>query len=206
MSNQIYVFSGASQTGKTTKAKQLIASLKCDAVFCWDVEAQWCELAGYKKVTSMLEIKQICKDGKKGKYAFVYSGADMKKAYEELCACVFHFIQFYGDKYKTCFVGEEQADVTSASKAAPRLGMLIRRGLKRNLSIIAISQRWQEADKTSLGNCHEVFIFAPPNTDDAKYLGKKFSIDVADIMKLKPFEYIHWVKFNGYSVKKLSKR
>jgi hypothetical protein len=198
---KIYIFSGASQTGKTTKAINLMQTIGNKTVFAWDIEAQFCELKGFKKITDIRELGAIVKRGEAGKYAFVCKG-DIKKGFEQFCACVFHFAEYFGAC--TC-IAEELADVTSQSKAGDYWGMCVRRGLKRGLSIIAISQRWQEADKTAIGNANEVFIFAPSTKKDAVYLADTVSVTVQELLELKPYEYMHWVKFQGVTKNKLTK-
>lgn len=191
---QIYIFSGASRTGKSAKAVQLVNDIKPKTVFVWDIEAQWCELQGYKRVSSLAEFKRIAISGKHGKYALVYSGPDIKEGFDQFCACVFHYAYFFGE---CVCVAEELADVTTVGKAPQFWGMLSRRGLKRGLSIIAISQRWQEADKTVIGQAQQMFIFAPSTYDDGAYIARKIGRTADDVMNLKPFQYLKWVKFEG---------
>jgi len=64
---QLVIVSGSSRCGKTTKTERLIRPFK--TVFVWDIEAQWCKLRGFKKITSLVELKKIVKAGKVGKYA-----------------------------------------------------------------------------------------------------------------------------------------
>lgn len=191
---KLFIFSGASRTGKSAKAVQLVNSLKAKTVFVWDIEAQWCALPGYKKVSSLAELKRIVLAGRPGKYALVYGGADMQEGFNLFCACVFHYAQYFGE---CVAVAEELADVTTVSKAPQYWGMLVRRGLKRGLSILAISQRWQEADKTAIGNAQQMFIFAPSTYDDAAYIARKIGRPADDVMNLKPLQYLQWVKFDG---------
>lgn len=198
---KIYIFSGASRTGKSAKAVQVVNALKAKAVFVWDIEAQWCALPGYKKVTSLAELKKIVKEGRAGKFAFVYVGVDMQEGFNLFCACVFHYAQYFGE---CVCVSEELADVTTVAKAPQYWGMLVRRGLKRGLSIIAISQRWQEADKTAIGNASEMFIFTPSTMKDAAYIASTIGQAANEVSQLPQFSFMHWVKFKGVSVGKLT--
>lgn len=193
---KIYIFSGKSRSGKTARAAMLEKALAYQTVFAWDPEAQWCEVKGFKKVTSIQQLRELVKAGKRGKYAFVCNG-DLKQGFEQMCACVFHFAMFYGN---ALFIAEELADVTTTAKAGPEWGKVVRRGLKRGLSIFAISQRWQEADKTAIGNASEAFIFAPATAKDAKYLADMFNLPVQDIGGLQQFQFVHWQSFKPYTV------
>ena len=186
----LVVVSGSSRCGKTAKTERLTRPYK--TIFVWDIEAQWCKVRGYKKVTSIQDLKNIVIEGRKGKYAYVSAG-DFKNDFEKFCACVMH----YGVAFGQCaVVAEELSDVTSVSKAGDNWGMLLRRGLKRGISIYAISQRWAEADKTAFGNASEYYIFTQSSMDDARYMSKKTGIDINRIWALNPLEFLHFQK-NG---------
>lgn len=187
---KIYIFSGKSRSGKTAKARLLMEALRHDVVFCWDPEGQWCELPGFQKVTSINQLMKWVIAGKPGRYAFVSNG-DLKADFEKLCAVAFHWATFRGGGL---FIGEEMADVTSSAKAGPQWGKLIRRCLKRGMSVIAISQRWQEADKTALGNASEAYIFKPVPRD-AAYVSGVFGLQLQEVSALEQFQYIHWTDY-----------
>lgn len=185
---QLVIISGSSRCGKTTKTERLVRPFK--TVFVWDIEAQWCKLRGFTKVTSLVQLKKLVKAGKTGKFAYVSNG-NIKAEFELFCMCVL----FYGSHFGECaIVAEELADVTSIGKAGDCWGMLCRRGMKREISIFAISQRWAEADKTAFGNATEFYIFMQSSEDDARYMSKKTGIDVARIGALNKLEYLHFVK------------
>jgi hypothetical protein len=182
---RLCVISGSSRCGKTTKTERLIRPFK--TVFVWDIEAQWCELKGFTKVTSLVQLKKLVVAGKTGKFAYV-SGGDIKADFELFCMCVF----YYGDNFGMCaVVAEELADVTNVSKAGANWGKLCRRGLKRNISIFAISQRWAEADKTAIGNATDFFVFMQSTKSDAKYMSDKTDIEYNQIWALNKLEYFH---------------
>ena len=88
-------------------------------------------------------------------------------------------------------IAEELADVTNASKAPGNWGILLRRGLKRGITIYAISQRWAEADKTAIGNASEFIVFTSRG-DDVAYISKKTRIPETEIEALIPLEYIRF--------------
>lgn len=185
---QLIVISGSSRCGKTAKTMRLVRPF--ETVFVWDIEAQWCKQKGYKKVTSLVELKKIVKAGTRGKYAYV-SGGNFKAEFELFCQCVMYYGMFYG---KCAVVAEELADVTTVAKAGDHWGMLVRRGLKRGISIFTISQRWAEADKTAFGNATEYFIFMQSSEDDARYMSKKTGVDLSRISALNKLEYLNFVK------------
>lgn len=193
---ELIIVSGASRSGKTVKTEREVR--KHEVVFVWDIEAQWCKLPKFKKLTTLAELRAVVISGKPGKYAFVYSGADLKGTFEKFCACVYHYANHIGP---CAVVAEELADVTTASKAPPHWGILLRRGLKRNLTIYAISQRWAEADKTAIGNATQFYLFMQ-NGDDVAYMSKKTRIPITRLENLKKLEFIHYIKAEGVTAAK----
>lgn len=189
---RLCIISGSSRCGKTAKTERLVRPFS--TVFVWDIEGQWCKLKGYKKVTTFKELVQIVTKGKAGKWAFVYSGDDMKGAFEKFCKCVLHYGTYFGE---CACVPEELADVTTTAKAPPHWGMLVRRGLKRGISLFPISQRWAEADKTAIGNATDFYCFRMANGSDIDYMSKKTRIPRERLEGLKPLEFIHYDALAG---------
>jgi len=177
---QIFIYSGRSRSGKTAKCLMDIEAQKFDTIFVNDIEAQWHEIKGFVKVTSLAEFKRICKSGKKGKYALVVNG-DLRHKFEQFCQCVFHYASYFG---RCAIVAEELADCTTTGKAPPYWGAVCRKVLKRGAWVFAISQRWAEADKTCMGNAAKIYIFQPATLTDAKYLADKVNADVLQIFNL----------------------
>ncbi|MES2637415.1 MAG: hypothetical protein V4605_08835 [Pseudomonadota bacterium] len=186
---KLIIISGSSRCGKTVKSTRLVRGF--DAVFVWDIEAQWCKQKGYQKISDMAQLRKIVQNGKKGKYAYVSQG-NIRADFELFCMCVMYFGSFYG---ACAVVAEELADVTSISKAAEHWGMLCRRGLKRGISIFAISQRWAEADKTAFGNATDFYLFRQSTIKDAKYMSERTGVDLERIKNLAPLEYLHYNPF-----------
>lgn len=188
---RLVIVSGSSRCGKTAKTVRLVKQFK--TVFVWDIEAQWCNQAGYKKLNSLADLKKIVIAGKVGKYAFV-SGGNIKAEFESFCKCVFHYGSFFGE---CAVIAEELADVTTTAKAPESWGILCRRGLKRGISIFAISQRWAEADKTALGNATDFYLFRMASGSDIDYMSKKTRVDARRLEGLKPLEFIHYDALTG---------
>lgn len=188
---QLVIVSGSSRCGKTAKTVRMVKPFNC--VFVWDIEAQWCNQAGFKKITSLAELKRIVTAGKAGRFAFVSSG-NIKAEFELFCKCVFHYGAFFGE---CAVVAEELADVTTTAKACESWGILCRRGLKRGISIFAISQRWAEADKTALGNATDFYLFRMASGSDIDYMSKKTRIESARLELLRPLQFIHYNALTG---------
>lgn len=186
---KLCIMSGASRSGKTAKTVRLVRGFA--TVFVWDIEAQWCKERGFRRV-NLTQLRDAVVAGKKGRFAFVPMPGrdnDLKGLFDKFCALVLHYGQYFGE---CAAVAEELADVTTVAKAPTHWGMLVRRGLKRGISLFPISQRWAEADKTAIGNATDFFLFRCATGDDAAYMAKKTGLPVSRIAALKKLEYIHF--------------
>jgi len=195
---RLIIVGGSSRCGKTTKTVELSAEFQ--TVFVWDIEQQWCELKGFKQVKSLNELKKIAIDGRVGRWAYV-SNKNIKAEFEFFCQCAYHYGRYFGE---CAVIAEELADVTTTAKAPDSWGILCRRGLKRSITIFAISQRWAEADKTALGNATDFYLFRMSSGDDINYMAKKTRVTVEVLEALESFEYAHYeVRTKKTDVKKL---
>lgn len=187
---RLVVIAGASRSGKTAYTTQQIKHEK--RVIVWDVEAQFCELRGFVRIDSPKALIKAVQKGGAAKIAYV-AAANLKENFNFFCGCAY----YWGLNFGGCVVVvEELSDVTTISKAPEKWGILLRRGLKRNISIYAISQRWAEADKTAIGNASE-FVCFRMNGDDIPYMARKTRIPLADLEGLKTLEY---AKYNPASM------
>jgi len=183
---RLYVVAGASRSGKTAWVKKQIAKSK--RVIAWDVEAQWCEVAGFERVTSRAALLDKVQQQGPLKLAYV-AGGDLAQEFGFWAGCVQYAGRYVGP---VVAIAEELSDVTTPAKAPGNWGILLRRGLKRGITIYAISQRWAEADKTAVGNASEFVIFRQASGDDARYLARKTRVDEALINGLQPLEYVRY--------------
>lgn len=188
---RLYVVAGASRSGKTAWTKKRVARAR--RVWAWDPEAQWCELPGWRKVTDRGQLLAMAQSAGPQKVAFV-AGGDLKDAFDFWAACV-----MYAGRYVDPLdaIAEELADVTTPSKAPGNWGILIRRGLKRGISLYCISQRWSEADKTAVGNASDFVIFRQASGDDVRYLARKTRVPEAHIEALVPLQFVHMDALTG---------
>lgn len=182
---RLIVVSGASRSGKTAWVRQQTKAER--RVIVWDVEAQWCELPGYRKITSRAELFAAIQSDKPARLAYVgMCSGDLKEEFNFWAACVMVWGRYRGG---CVAIAEELADVSTPAKAPQEWGILLRRGLKRGITIYAISQRWAEADKTAIGNASEFVVFRASG-DDVSYMAKKARIQVERLEALKPLEFI----------------
>lgn len=186
----LVIVAGASRSGKTAYTLRRIE--RAPRVVAWDPEAQWCELPGWRKVTTRRELLEVLSKPGPMKVAFVV-GSDLKGGFDFWAKAVMHAGRFVAP---LACVAEELADVTAPGKAPDGWGVLVRRGLKRGISIYAISQRWAEADKTAMGNASEFVMFRQSSADDVAYLSRKTRVHVNELDGLRPLQ---WVRCNAYT-------
>ncbi|HLP99261.1 MAG TPA: hypothetical protein VK149_12540 [Sideroxyarcus sp.] len=154
-------------------------------IIAWDPEDQWSKQPGFRRITTRKELFEAVQKGGAAKLAYVASGTNIKQEFDFWAGCAL----FWGRYFGACVaIGEEVADVTTPSKAPGNWGMLLRRGLKRGITIYALSQRWAEADKTAIGNATEFVCCAFSNDDDVVYMARKTRIPVDQLAALRKVE------------------
>lgn len=181
---RLIVVGGSSRSGKTAYTQQQIKKLK--RIFAWDCEDQFSQIPGWQKMTSRAGLFAAAQTAGPQKIAYV-AGGDLKKEFDFWAGCVQYAGRYCGP---LACVAEELADVTTPSKAPGNWGVLLRRGLKRGITIYAISQRWAEADKTAVGNASEFVLFRQSSGDDIRYLSRKTRVAETDLAGLQPLEYV----------------
>lgn len=194
---RLIVVSGASRSGKTAYVRRAVKAAR--RVLVWDIEAQWCELPGYRKITTRAELFEAVKGAGPARLAYVAGGADLKGEFNFWAACVMLWGRYRGG---CVAVAEELADVSTPAKAPQEWGILLRRGLKRGIFIYAISQRWAEADKTAIGNASEFVVFRAAG-DDVAYMARKARIPLEKLEALAPLEYVRADTLGGLQFDRL---
>lgn len=179
---RLYVISGKSRSGKTAWTVRAMKGSR--RAFAWDPDAQWCELPGWRKVTKRTELLALCKAPGTVKVAYV-AGGDIKAEFQFWAGCVLYSGRYVGPLDA---VAEELARVTNQGKATGKWGELVCQGLKRGISIYAISQRWQDADKTAIENSSEIVCFASLPRGYA-YMAGETGLTVDELKGLKVVKY-----------------
>lgn len=182
---RLIVIGGASRSGKTAYTARRV---KADRrVIAWDPEDQWSRLPGWRRITRRAELLQALQTPGRIQAGYV-AGGDLAPEFDFWAGCV-----MYAGRYiaPITAIAEELADVTTPAKAPGNWGILLRRGLKRGITIYAISQRWAEADKTAMGNASEFVLFRQASGDDVRYLARKTRASLEALEALKPLEYLH---------------
>jgi hypothetical protein len=183
---KLIVVAGATRSGKTAWTVREVKKERRALV--WDAEDQWAQLPGWKRITSQRELFEAIQKQGNAKLAYVPVG-DLKKQFEFWSGCAFHWGRYGGP---CVVIAEELADVTNQAKAPGNWGILLRRGLKRGISIYAISQRWAEADKTAVGNASEFILFRMSSGDDIAYMSRKTRVPSDQLEGLQPLEFVRF--------------
>ncbi len=188
---KLIVISGASRSGKTAWVRKETGAAR--RVLAWDPEDQWSQLRGFTKCNSRKAFFEAAIRPGPVRLAYV-AGGDLKAEFDFWAAVV-----MYAGRYVEPLdaIAEELADVTTPAKAPGNWGILIRRGLKRGISIYAISQRWSEADKTAVGNASRFVLFRQSSGDDVSYLSRKTRVPVTELDGLKPLEFTDYNALTG---------
>lgn len=175
-------FCGNSGTGKSSKIKEMLK--KAPRAIIFDPDDEYGELPNVRRVTSARELLSALKSHKNSslKIAYVAEGV---KAFEFWADCAF--------QWRNCVaVAEEIADVTTASKAPPAWGRLIRRGRKYGILICAVTQRPAEADKTILSNAATIRTGALGRHADREAIAREMDCHSSEIAKLVPLDFIEY--------------
>lgn len=187
---RLIVVSGASRSGKTAYVRQQTKKEK--RIIAYDPEDQWCRLPGWDRITTRKQLFTLAQKPGGFKAGFV-AGGDLKAEFDFWCGII-----MYSGRYvaPVTAIAEELSDVTSVGKAPGNWGILLRRGLKRGISIYAISQRWAEADKTAIGNASE-FVICRCTAKDARYMAVTTGVLESEISALVPLQYIKKDTYSG---------
>jgi len=184
---RMVLINGASQSGKTTYAMHRFKNPRCAFVF--DIDDQWSRKAGYKRIAKISELHRLVVSGVAGRYAFVPPCHDVQLEFEAFCRCVWHYAEYFGEC--VCIV-EELAELGGAGKATGTWGSILRRGLKRGITIGALLQSWSEGDKTAMKNASEFVMFRMVTMGDIKYMHERTRVPLQDLTGLKPYEFVHY--------------
>lgn len=181
---RLIVVTGKTRSGKTAWTEQQTREVK--RLLVWDAMAQWGDQFNCKIITQWTELLKYCKADAPDARLAVQCKVN-KENFEIFCALAMIFLKL---RVSTIVV-EEIADVSSPAKASQNWGELLRKGLRYEPTIYALTQRPQESDKTmltmaSLAHCHHI-AFLPDQTYIANNL---LGVDVEKVAALKPLEYI----------------
>ena len=190
---ELFIVGGKTRSGKTAWTMRTAKS--SPVVFAWDPQQQWCDLPRFQKIETYAELKQITLAGRRGRFAYCPSG-DRAKEFNRFCLAAFLYAENFGPGGtfkpgpRLDIVVEELAGVTNPGKSTGHWFDLVTSSLKYGPRIFAISQRWQEADKTAFDNFSYIVLFRTSSRLSAEYFAKRTRIPFDAIEGLGDFEYL----------------
>ena len=132
---------GGSGTGKSYYVKTRVK--QWNRALIWDPDDEYGDIPNIRTCTKASQVIELMSAGD-ARIRFVPQAMDSKTL--EKC---FEFMSLAAFIWTQClYVGEELADVTTPSKAANGWGTVLRRGRKRGVKVMGVSQRPAESDKT----------------------------------------------------------
>lgn len=176
----IGVVCGSSGSGKSVAVKKAVA--KAPRAIIWDIDDEYSGpggVPGVERITGLAGLARVLASRKKGRFAFVGAVAE----FEGWCRAVF--------SWGHCLaVAEELAGVTSPGKAPQGWHTLVSRGRKRGVSLIGITQRPSESDKTIMGNASFIRVGRMARAQDRRYMAQEIDVPESLIARLKNLHYI----------------
>lgn len=186
------LFVGRTGSGKTTAAREYISAWSPhDLVMVWDMKGEYGQTStgnhrpGWVNAHTNAELFNAVTN-LRGRVAFIAAAPGQ---FDYFCR-VAHAAA--SGAARVCVVVEELADVTSPAKAPDSWGIIVRRGRARGMTVVAVTQRPQESDKTILGNRTHLWCGALPSDRDAEYMGRQLGVPREKIMSMP--EYAAWVQ------------
>jgi hypothetical protein len=171
---RIVAISGMTGSGKTSFCVQEVRGF--DRVVAWDPDDELWKRLGAVRVTSAAALVEQLRSAGGGALRVALVARNMGRKHLLPLFSLWARAAFaWGVDYGPCaVVADELADVSNAGKAPDGWGQVIRRGRKHGIHTFAVSQRWAEADKTTLGNAAAVVCFRANGALEADYLAQRF--------------------------------
>ncbi|MCE7642028.1 helicase HerA domain-containing protein [Vibrio fluvialis] len=174
---------GASGSGKSYYVKQIVKGWK--RALIWDPDDEYGEAPGVQLARSPSQVLELMKR-KAVRIRYVPATIDRKLL--EKC---FDFISLAAFIWGNClYVGEEIADVTTPSKAAGGWGVVLRRGRKRGVKVVGVSQRPAECDKTLFTQARHIRTGRLDGEGDMQRLATTLRVPLAWVQQLGPLEFL----------------
>jgi len=191
---------GRRRSGKSAWVKRYIA--KHRRLLIWDYTGEYGRelsdvVAVYDRTTLIAQLKS---SGKRGaRLAFFpklpplppTATVEQRRARARLFASFFDWFCRVALAWGNCtVVVEELASVTQPGKAPQGWGDVIRLSGHAHLTVVGVTQRPAEIDKTIIGNASLIHYCPLARADDLKYMARELRLPAADLDNLPP---LHWI-------------
>jgi len=196
---RIVAISGMSRSGKTSFAVRALNGF--ERVVIWDPDDELSKRARAVRFDRLGDLIAALRKAQDGPLRACYVPGNMTRkalvtAFGLWSRSAFAWCVDYGGP--VAVLADELADVSNAGKAPEGWGQLIRRGAKHGLNTFAISQRWSEADKTTLGNAARMVAFRASNALESEYVAQRFrGVQAQELEDLRMKSYIELDRWTG---------
>ncbi len=189
---------GRSGSGKSTRAKRLIAKRKRAVVF--DPQDEYQHERGFFRVTTIDQVRAYMARNWRRNFRVAYvPPAGQEMAALDRLSKLLKVAQrpfFDGhDERQICLLVEEMNEcfpVTGRPRAFGGFGDLCSRGRHSGIELIGVSQRIAEVNTRFRGNCTETYVFRQKGPRDLKAASDELGgVSTAEIQALQPHHYIH---------------
>lgn len=180
---------GSSRSGKTFLTAKRIARDRC--VLVWDSMAEFSQMHTFAPVRSDGVLRRIAASGAPGRFAFV--APVTAEQFDLFCRCAWLWLRVNAARGRVVTIlVEELADVTAPGKAPAAWGEIIRKSLRFNPHIYALTQRPAESDKTVMGNATVLRCHSMARAADRKAMARELDCDQAfvDALDLSRYQYL----------------
>lgn len=183
----IIFVTGGSGSGKTTYSMRRVARDR--RLNVWDSQLQW-GACGCTPVDSIPALAELCATREPAHLA--YQGPVTRAHFERWCTIARCWVMLS----PATVVVEELAGVSNPGKASPQWGELVRTVRKYAGTLLVISHRPAETDKTALANAHQIIVHGGGRVDDAAYIAREIGapVDAVLSLNLDRYERLEWTR------------
>lgn len=179
---EIFVVTGSSGSGKSSIVKKRLARHKRAIIF--DPDDEYGKEKGVCTATSVSDLVDKI-EATKGGAMKIRIVARTPQAFGAVCNIAF--------AWGNClFIAEELAgeNRTTPSKAPPDWHKIVSRGRKRGITVIGVTQRIAESDKTIIGNASHIFAGRMTRSADRKLIAREIDLPDFTLAGLRDLQFI----------------
>ena len=179
----IHYVMGGTGSGKSHHVKKTIIA-NDPRILIFDPDDEYGDVVGVKTFYSTSEMLEAVKKHRTSPYRarLVAEGQE-----------AFEFVNQLAFWWTNCtLVVEEIADVTTPSMAPPKWAQVVRRGRKRAIKIVAVTQRPANADKVILTQATTIRTGLLGRDADRKGIANELNIPVGLINQMVPLDFIEF--------------
>ena len=180
---------GQSRSGKTWLTAKRVEKER--NLLVWDTMGEWAASFRCKRITSAHELRRIAANGVTGRYAFDVQVTPQN--FDLFCRCAWLWIRIlHARRRYVALVVEELADVSPPGKAPAAWGDIVRKSMRFNPHIYALTQSPAESDKTVMRNATVLRCHAMARVADRKTMAGELDVDQAtlDALDFSRFAYV----------------